>query len=110
MAGALGGAFDITGPPLVVHGEEAGWESSNGEFRRNVLAIVSVNSTLVVLWDFFAGRLNDFYYMDFLVYALPTTVVGIVAGKWLSERMQPEMFKKVVLGTCLVMGVKLLFS
>lgn len=110
LAGALGGAFDITGPPLVVHGEAKEWDSTNGEFRRNVLAVVSVNSSLVVLWDFFAGRLNDYYYIDFVTVALPTTIVGILVGKQVAKKMEPAMFKKVVLGTCLVMGVKLLFS
>lgn len=110
LAGALGGAFDITGPPLVVHGEAADWNSKDGTFRRNVLAVVSVNSTFVVLWDLFAGRLNDYYYLDFLGYAAPTTIIGIIIGKFLSDRMQPSTFKKVVLGTCLVMGIKLLVS
>lgn len=110
LAGALGGAFDITGPPLVVHGEAAGWETSNGNFRRNVLAVVTINSSLVVLWDFFAGRLNDYYYMDFVRWATPTTLVGIVCGKLLADRLDPSAFKKIVLGTCMVMGVKLLFT
>ena len=110
LAGALGGAFDITGPPLVIHGEAAKWNTENGDFRRNVLAVVSINSTLVVLWDLFAGRLNDFYYFDFVTWAFPTTVVGIVIGKILSKRMNPVTFKRVVLGTCMIMGVKLLIS
>lgn len=110
LAGALGGALDITGPPLVVHGEAAGWDTKNGDFRRNVLAVVTINSSLVVLWDLFAGRLNDFYYFDFVRCAAPTTVVGIVAGKILGDRLDPAAFKKIVLGTCMIMGVKLLFS
>lgn len=110
LAGALGGAFDITGPPLVIHGEAAKWNTENGEFRRNVLAVVSINSTLVVLWDLFAGRLNDFYYFDFVTWAFPTTILGIIVGKFLSARMNPAMFKRVVLVTCMVMGVKLLIS
>lgn len=110
LAGALGGAFDITGPPLVVHGEATGWPSAQGDFRRNILAVVSVNSTLVVLWDLVTGRLDDFYYWDFLKYGAPTTVVGIFMGKLLTERLDPASFKRIVLATCLVMGVKLLVS
>lgn len=108
VAGALGGAFDITGPALVVHGEAADWGAGDGEFRRNVLTVVSINSTLVVLWDYFSGRLDDYYYWDFVAYAAPTVVVGIILGKFLSTRMDASTFKKVVLGTCAVMGIKLL--
>ncbi|PXF44602.1 hypothetical protein BWQ96_05679 [Gracilariopsis chorda] len=110
MAGALGGAFDITGPPLVIHAEAAEWDSANGDFRRNLLTVVSVNSTVVVLWDWLSGRLNDFYYTHFLVYAIPTTIIGIVLGKYLADRMDSTMFKNVVLGTCMIMGVKLMLS
>lgn len=110
LAGAFGGAFDITGPPLVVHGEAAGWPNENGQFRRNILTVVSVNSTIVVLWDLVSGRLDDFYYWDFLKYAVPTTVIGVIVGKFLAERLDPVSFKRIVLGTCLVMGVKLLVS
>lgn len=110
LAGVLGGAFDITGPPLVVHGEAAEWNSADGTFRRNVLAVVSVNSTLVVLFDAIAGRLNDFYYFDFIKYAAPSVVVGVIIGNWLSSRLDSSSFKKVVLGTCMLLGIKLLIA
>lgn len=110
LAGALGGAFDITGPPLVIHGEATEWNQEDGTFRRNLLAVVSINSTLVVLFDAIAGRLDDFYYYDFLKYASPSVIVGILVGNWLSKKLDPAAFKKVVLGTCLLLGGKLLLS
>lgn len=108
LAGALGGAFDITGPPLVIYGEAQDWK--DGEFRRNVLAVVSVNSSVVVLFDAFVGRLNDFYYWDFVKFATPAVIVGILIGNWLSKKLDPAAFKKVVLGTCMALGAKLLLS
>ncbi len=108
LAGALGGAFDITGPPLVIYGEAQEWKDS--EFRRNVLAVVSINSSVVVLYDALVGRLNDFYYWDFVKFATPAVIVGILVGNWLSKRLDPAAFKKIVLGTCLLLGVKLLVS
>jgi len=110
LAGGLGGAFDITGPPLVVHGEAAQWDQADGTFRRNVLAVVSINSSIVVLYDLCVGRLADYYYLDFVKYAMPAVVVGIVAGNFLSKRLDPAAFKKIVLGTCMGLGAKLLFS
>lgn len=108
LAGALGGAFDITGPPLVIFGEAQEW--SDNAFRRNVLAVVSVNSSVVVLYDAFVGRLNDFYYWDFVKYATPAVIVGILIGNWFSKRLDSSAFKKIVLGTCMALGVKLLLS
>lgn len=107
VAGFFGGAFDISGPPLVVHGQAAGWGES---FRRNLMAIVAVNGTVVVGMDLFEGRLNDFYYLDLLKYAIPGAVLGTIAGSAISKKLDPAGFKKVVLGTCFIMGVKLMLS
>jgi uncharacterized protein len=107
VAGFFGGAFDITGPALVVHGQAAGWGEG---FRRNLMAVVAVNSTVVVGCDFFAGRLADYYYLDFLKWAVPSVVVGMLAGQYVGKRLDPSGFKKVVLGTCFLMGLRLILS
>lgn len=108
VAGAFGGAFDIAGPPLVVHAQAAEWAPENGDFKRNILSVVSVNSMLVVGWDIFSGRAADYYVLDFVLYSLPLVLVGIAAGKWLGSRLDAAAFKNVVLLVCLTMGVRLL--
>eukprot|EP00168_Porphyra_purpurea_P007110 TRINITY_DN1878_c0_g1_i5.p2 TRINITY_DN1878_c0_g1~~TRINITY_DN1878_c0_g1_i5.p2 ORF type:complete len:456 (+),score=213.41 TRINITY_DN1878_c0_g1_i5:600-1967(+) len=108
LAGAFGGAFDIAGPPLVVHAQAAEWSPANGDFKRNILTVVSVNSLLVIGWDIVSGRAADFYVSDFVIYSLPMVIVGIVAGKWLGSKLDPAAFKNIVLLVCLTMGVRLL--
>lgn len=110
LAGALGGALDMASPPLVIHADAARWEVKSGQFRRNMLAVVSANSSCVVLWDFFTGRLNDFYYSDFIGCGLPPVLVGIVLGRLLVQRIDAKAFKKVVLAVCFMMGGRLLLS
>lgn len=110
VAGAFGGAFDIAGPPLVVHAQAAEWAPENGDFKRNILAVVSVNSLLVVGWDIISGRAADYYVLDFVLYSLPLVIVGIAAGKWLGNRLDAAAFKNIVLLVCLTMGVRLLTS
>lgn len=110
VAGAFGGAFDIAGPPLVVHAQAAEWAPENGDFKRNILAVVSVNSLLVVGWDIISGRAADYYVLDFVLYSLPLVMVGIAAGKWLGNRLDAAAFKNIVLLVCLTMGVRLLTS
>jgi uncharacterized protein len=107
VAGFFGGAFDITGPALVVHGQAADWGAG---FRRNLLAVVAINSTVVVACDAISGRLADFYYLDLLKFAVPAVAVGMVAGDFVSKKLDPAAFKKVVLATCFAMGVKLLLN
>jgi len=108
FAGLLGGAFDISGPPLVFYGKARNWEP--GQFRRNILAVVTLNSFTVTITDFFTGRLDDYYVGQFVLSSAPLVAVAIVMGKYLSSKIDPTMFKKIVLGSCLLMGFQLLFT
>jgi uncharacterized protein len=107
LAGFLGGAFDISGPPLVIHGQAADWGQ---DFRRNLLSVLAINSTVIVTYDLVTGRLADFYYADFLRYAVPGVVVSMLAGRYVATRLDASNAKKVVLLTCFVMGIRLMLS
>eukprot|EP00172_Hildenbrandia_rubra_P001974 Plantae.Rhodophyta-Hildenbrandia_rubra.ctg2621.p2 GENE.Plantae.Rhodophyta-Hildenbrandia_rubra.ctg2621~~Plantae.Rhodophyta-Hildenbrandia_rubra.ctg2621.p2 ORF type:complete len:402 (-),score=71.83 Plantae.Rhodophyta-Hildenbrandia_rubra.ctg2621:3774-4979(-) len=110
LAGMFGGAFDIQGPPLVAYGDAAGWDAGNGDFRRNLLAVLSTNGTIVLLFDLLTGRLQDYYVADFVGNSIPFVIVGIAAGRFLSTRLDASGFKKLVLGLCALMGAKLLLQ
>lgn len=105
-AGIFGGAFDVQGPPLCVYGDAKGW--SPARFRNNVLAVVCLNSAFVVAIDFFEGALSDFYYPYFCLTSLPGVLLGVVAGQYASERIDPVLFKNLVLVMCLGLGIQLL--
>ena len=105
-AGVFGGAFDVQGPPLCVYGDAKGW--SPAKFRNTVLAVVCLNSAFVVAIDFFEGALGDFYYSYFCLTSLPGVLLGVVAGQYASERIDPVLFKNLVLLMCLGLGIQLL--
>jgi len=105
-AGIFGGAFDVQGPPLCIYGDAKGW--SPAKFRNTVLAVVCLNSAFVVAIDFFEGALGDFYYSYFCLTSLPGVLLGIVAGQYASERIDPVLFKNIVLVMCLGLGIQLL--
>merc|ERR1740117_524434 len=102
-AGIFGGAFDVQGPPLCVYGDAKGW--SPAKFRNNVLAVVCLNSAFVVAIDYFQGSLTDFYYSYFCLTSLPGVLLGVVAGQYASERIDPVLFKNLVLVMCLGLGI-----
>jgi len=105
-AGIFGGAFDVQGPPLCVYGDAKGW--SPAKFRNNVLAVVCLNSAFVVAIDYYQGALGDFYYSYFCLTSLPGVLLGVVAGQYASERIDPVLFKNLVLVMCLGLGIQLL--
>jgi len=105
-AGIFGGAFDVQGPPLCVYGDAKGW--SPAKFRNIILAVVCLNSSLVVAIDFFNGSLGDFYYSYFCLTSLPGVLLGIAAGQYASKRIDPVLFKNLVLVMCMGLGIQLL--
>jgi len=105
-AGVFGGAFDVQGPPLCVYGDAKGW--SPAKFRNIVLTVVAVNSASVVALDAFQGKLGDFYYPYFCITSLPGVLIGVVAGQYASARIDPVLFKNIVLTMCLLLGIQLL--
>jgi uncharacterized membrane protein YfcA len=106
LAGISGGAFDVQGPPLCVYGDAKGWTPA--QFRNNILTVVAVNSALVVAIAEFKDGLNCFYYSYFCLTSIPGVLLGIVAGKYASERIDPILFKNLVLIMCLGLGLQLL--
>jgi len=106
LAGISGGAFDVQGPPLCVYGDAKGW--SPAQFRNNILTVVALNSALVVGIDYYQGLLGDFYYSYFCITSLPGVLVGVIIGQYASSRIDPVLFKNLVLIMCLGLGLQLL--
>lgn len=105
-AGIFGGAFDVQGPPLCIYGDAKGWGPA--QFRNNVLAVVALDSVLVLAIDSYQGALSNFYYSYFCITSLPGVLLGIVLGQWVSKRIDPVLFKNLVLVMCMGLGIKLL--
>eukprot|EP00871_Galdieria_phlegrea_P001871 jgi/Galph1/2685/GphlegSOOS_G1365.1 len=108
LAGIFGGAFDINGPPLVFYGHAKQWQPD--EFKRNVLTVISLNSSFVVICDGICGRLNDYYVGPFLLYSLPFVAFGTYLGIISSKQLGAKRFKQAVLLTCFLMSLRLLTS
>ena len=106
-AGIFGGAFDVQGPPLCIYGDAKGW--SPAQFRNNILTVVALNSAFVVVIDSVQGGvLDNFYYSYFCLTSLPGVLAGVVIGQYASKRIDPILFKNLVLIMCLGLGIQLL--
>lgn len=105
-AGIFGGAFDVQGPPLCVYGDAKEW--SPAKFRNNVLAVVALNSAFVVAIAYFNECLGNFYYSYFCLTSMPGVLLGVVVGQYVSTKIDPVLFKNLVLIMCLGLGIQLL--
>lgn len=105
IAGILGGAYNTTGPPLVIYGNARRW--SPDEFKSNLQSLFLVTGVVVIAAHGMSGNLTGDVFQN-LLYAVPGLVLGLTAGFFLSKRLNPGLFRTVVLIALLFLGGSLL--
>ncbi|UCH60978.1 MAG: sulfite exporter TauE/SafE family protein [Anaerolineales bacterium] len=106
LAGMLGGAYNVSGPPVVVYGTSARWPPQ--QFKGNLQGFFIFSSLAVAISHAFSGNFSGQVLREFPL-ALGAVGMGFVMGASLDRYMNPLYFRKAVLLMLLVMGVKLTF-
>jgi len=107
LAGILGGAYNTSGPPVIVYGNCRGWAPE--QFKANLQGFFVLNSLAIFAAHILAHNFTRSVWQHSLV-ALPAVAVGIGAGLGLSQRINAAIFRRVVLLLLFLMGLWLLFS
>jgi len=105
LAGVLGGAYNTSGPPVVIFGNCQRWPPS--EFKGNLQGFFLVNDLLVIAGHALSRNLTPLVWRDYLI-VLPALIVGLFVGGRLDRRLDPALFRKIVLVLLVVMGLRLL--
>ncbi len=105
LAGVLGGAYTTNGPPAVVYGDCRGWEPDR--FKSNLQGFFVSNNLVLIGWHVYFGNFTWQVGGNFLA-ALPGMVVGILGGLLLSKKINPVIFRKIMLCLVAVLAVRLL--
>jgi len=107
LAGMLGGAYNTSGPPVIVYGNCRRWQPA--EFKSNLQGFFVVNSLFVFIGHALGGNLTPQVWHYYL-WSLPVLAVGILLGTSLDRFFNPETFRKIVLWLLLVMGIRLILG
>jgi uncharacterized protein len=107
LAGLLGGAYSVGGPPAIIYGTCRRWEPP--EFKSNLQGFFLVNDVLAVLVHGYYGRLTP-EVTRYYLFALPVIAVGIVAGTRLDRYIDPPTFRKIALTLLVIMGVRMVIA
>jgi hypothetical protein len=102
LAGVLGGAYNTSGPPVVIYANCRRWEPA--QFKTNLQGFFFISNILVVANHGLAGNIT-FEVWTLFLWALPALAGGILAGTFLSRRLSPEIFRKIVLLLLIVLGL-----
>lgn len=103
-AGLLGGAYNTSGPPVILYGSCRGWEPA--EFKGNLQGFFLISSLMVAGGHYLGGNFTPQVWRSFLL-ALPALGLGLAAGLSLDRRIRPERFRTIVLLLLLVLGLRL---
>jgi len=104
LSGILGGAYNVSGPPVVIYGHARGWEVDR--FKGNLQGYFVISSAFIALNHLFSGNLTmDVWRLTPI--ALIAIGIGVVAGTGLDRWLNPIWFRKAVLALLLIMGVRM---
>lgn len=104
-SGMLGGAYNTAGPPVVIYGNCRRW--SPQEFKSNLSGFFIVNSLMVVSTHWLSDNYTQSV-LTFFWWTLPALIIGFLTGQMLDRRLNPEIFRRIVLVLLIVLGVRLM--
>ncbi len=107
LSGLLGGAYNTSGPPIIVYGNCRGWDTQ--QFKSNLSGFFVINSVFVTASHFFGGN----YTPDVtraLLFCLPATLLGFILGQSMDRWLDPVRFRKIVLLLLIVLGARLMIG
>lgn len=105
VAGLLGGAYNIFGPPAVVYANGRGWQSN--EFKANLQAFALLNSVFITLAHTAKGNFTP-EVLALALIGVPFAMLGLVVGYWLNTIINQQQFTRIVIVMMFVMGFGLI--
>lgn len=106
MSGLLTGALTTGGPPLVMYANSKEW--SPAEFKGNLPGVYVVAIAFALAGHYFEGHLT-FELWQIALWSAPLFIVGTTVGIMLSNRIDTDSFKRIILSLLGMIGLKLIW-
>ena len=107
LAGILGGAYGMNGPPLVIYGAMCRWSPQH--FRATLQGYFLPASLVTAMGYWLRGLCTPAVTRDFII-SLPALVPAILLGRALNQRLRGDSFLKYVHAGLVCTGVALLLQ
>lgn len=107
IAGVLGGAYGMNGPPLVIYGALRNWTAQH--FRATLQAYFLPASLLGMVGYLSAGMWTPVVTRDFLL-CLPVMLPAVVLGRYINHRISAASFARYIYLGLAGIGVVLLLQ
>lgn len=106
VAGLLSGAYNTSGPPVVIYGTCRRWPPAG--FKSNLQGFFLLNSCVTIAVHSLSGSMTRPVLQSYLQ-SLPAIALGLLAGFALDNRINQHTFRRIVLILLLLLGARLLW-
>jgi len=107
LGGIFGGAYNISGPPVVIYGALNRWPQEN--FRATLQGYFLITGIMLVSGHIISGNINEGILKIYLT-ALPFVFIAIFLGFILNRKIRKENFTKYLYVLLLIIGISLIVS
>ena len=105
VAGVLGGAYNIAGPPLIVYGTLRRW--SPDQFRSTLQGFFIIIDVVIMIGHAGAGLWTPVVLQLFAL-SIPAILIGLWAGNRINAHISAPMFERILYVALIVLGVMLI--
>jgi uncharacterized membrane protein YfcA len=102
IAGVLGGAYNTSGPPVVIYGTLRGWPPQ--EFRTTLQCYFLPTGGMILISHGLAGLWTPVV-IQLYIYALPVMMLSIFLGNRVNKSLSSGKFNRIVYVFLIVMGL-----
>lgn len=106
LGGLLGGAYNTSGPPVIVYADCRRWPPA--VFKSNLQGYFVISSLAIAISHWLSGNLKAEVWRLFW-WTLPFIAVGLFTGLSLDRWLNPVLFRRIVLVLLVFMGLRLIF-
>lgn len=107
IGGVLSGAYNTSGPPVIIYGTCRRWEPA--AFKGNLQAYFFLNSVFTLSAHALSGNFTAVVWQNYL-WALPGIGLGLVLGRLVDGRVSPERFRQGILVLLILLGIRLIIG
>ena len=107
IAGLLGGAYNTSGPPVIIYANSRGW--SPHEFKANLQVFFLLIDAITIATHAVSGNITPFVWQNYWL-IIPAIFIGLLAGFFAERFLSPSLFRKIVLGLLILFGIRMVLS
>ena len=104
IGGMGGGAYNMAAPPMIIYGDTQRWTPSI--FKGNLQGYFLIITVVTIITHTLSGNMSEAVLRNSL-FAIPFVLLGAAAGFYLDKFINPALFRKIVLGLLLLLGINL---